>query len=393
MPGKSSIQALRGATKSLIGTGISPFCQELEEGYNNITPQDKERRVLTLKEAEAEYQSNYETRNSENASRYSEYCGKHLVEHLGNKMVIEITEQSVIDYQNARLKEEAAGKTINEEVGQLFRIMGKPGDTVRLKLKEAKRLKLTEREDVGRALTPQEERKILDQAKASSSPHIYPAVVIALNTGLRDSEIRLLRWGQIDLFKTMLTVGKSKTKEGTGRTVPLNSELVRVILDHKKWYEKEIGKAEPDRYVFPHGAHGDYDSKKPVTSLKSAWNTVRRETKVTARFHDLRHTLITKLAESGAGDETVMGIAGHVSRRMLSRYAHIRTEAKRRALEAILNPVVPLIRRGEAGQADRGTLTIVLRAERQKLKVVTTKITTFAGKTLVLAFSSLAQLM
>jgi integrase len=53
------------------------------------------------------------------------------------------------------------------------------------------------------------------------------------------------------------------------------------------------------------------------------------------RIHDLRHTFITKLAESGAGDEVIMAIAGHVSRAMLSRYAHIRTEAKRRALEAI----------------------------------------------------------
>jgi len=57
--------------------------------------------------------------------------------------------------------------------------------------------------------------------------------------------------------------------------------------------------------------------------------------KLSIRFHDLRHTAITKLAESGAGDETIMAIAGHVSRAMLSRYAHIRTEAKRKALEAI----------------------------------------------------------
>jgi hypothetical protein len=45
--------------------------------------------------------------------------------------------------------------------------------------------------------------------------------------------------------------------------------------------------------------------------------------------------VITKLAEAAASDEVVMAIAGHVNRRMLSRYAHIRTEAKRTALEAI----------------------------------------------------------
>jgi integrase len=63
--------------------------------------------------------------------------------------------------------------------------------------------------------------------------------------------------------------------------------------------------------------------------------------KVSARFHDLRHTLIAKLAESGAGDETIMGIAGHVSR-ILSRYAHIRTEAKRKALESIVRTAAPI---------------------------------------------------
>jgi hypothetical protein len=44
---------------------------------------------------------------------------------------------------------------------------------------------------------------------------------------------------------------------------------------------------------------------------------------------------VTELAESGAGDETIMEIAGHVSRQMLSRYSHIRTEAKRAALAAV----------------------------------------------------------
>ena len=53
------------------------------------------------------------------------------------------------------------------------------------------------------------------------------------------------------------------------------------------------------------------------------------------RWHDNRHTLVTELAEGGAGDEVIMSIAGHVSRAMLSRYSHVRMEAKRRALDEI----------------------------------------------------------
>jgi hypothetical protein len=44
---------------------------------------------------------------------------------------------------------------------------------------------------------------------------------------------------------------------------------------------------------------------------------------------------VTELAESGAGDEVIMSIAGHVSRAMLSRYSHVRMEARRRALDDI----------------------------------------------------------
>ena len=51
--------------------------------------------------------------------------------------------------------------------------------------------------------------------------------------------------------------------------------------------------------------------------------------------HDNRHTLVTEISESGAGDEVIMSIAGHVSRAMLSRYSHVRMEAKRRALDEI----------------------------------------------------------
>jgi hypothetical protein len=56
---------------------------------------------------------------------------------------------------------------------------------------------------------------------------------------------------------------------------------------------------------------------------------------VKGRWHDNRHTSVTELAESGAGDEVIMSIAGHDSRAMLSRYSHVRIEAKRRALDEI----------------------------------------------------------
>ena len=56
------------------------------------------------------------------------------------------------------------------------------------------------------------------------------------------------------------------------------------------------------------------------------------------RFHDLRHSSITMLAEGNASEQTIRSIAGHLSQRMLEHYSHIRKEAKRRALAALCAP-------------------------------------------------------
>jgi len=57
------------------------------------------------------------------------------------------------------------------------------------------------------------------------------------------------------------------------------------------------------------------------------------------RFHDLRHTCITKLAEGQASEQKLMSIAGHLSRKMLEHYSHIRMAAKRAALDAIAKAI------------------------------------------------------
>ena len=124
-------------------------------------------------------------------------------------------------------------------------------------------------------------------------------------------------------------MGKSKTNAGTGRKIPINFELIRTLAGHKAWYEKKVCSVTPELYVFPFGDWRQYEPQRPISSFKTSWTNVRNKAGLSIRFHDLRHTAITKLAESGAGDETIMAIAGHVSRAMLSRYAHIRTEAKR----------------------------------------------------------------
>jgi site-specific recombinase XerD len=135
--------------------------------------------------------------------------------------------------------------------------------------------------------------------------------------------------------RLQLTVGNSKTGAGTGRVIPLNETAIAAMEVHAAWYTRRFGHCRPEWYVFPAGKGQPNDPTRPVTTLRTAWTKVRDKAKVVGRWHDNRHTLVTELSESGAGDEVIMSIAGHVSRAMLSRYSHVRMEAKRRALDEI----------------------------------------------------------
>ena len=61
---------------------------------------------------------------------------------------------------------------------------------------------------------------MLAEAAKLPSKNMYPTLVLDLNCGLREKDLRELRWQQIDfVHKKRLTVGKSKTEAGTGRVI------------------------------------------------------------------------------------------------------------------------------------------------------------------------------
>jgi integrase len=170
---------------------------------------------------------------------------------------VDVSDDTIRAYQVSRLKEKASPKSINEEVGFLLRLLGERGDSIRAKLRRDKSLKLANGPSVGKAFSPDQKDQLLLAAvptitkgtqsqKGTRSPNIGPALELALNAGLRDAEIRHLTWAQIDLEKRVLTVGRSKTEAGEGRTIPLNASLMSALLDHSVWFAAKLGEPQPE---------------------------------------------------------------------------------------------------------------------------------------------------
>jgi integrase len=114
----------------------------------------------------------------------------------------------------------------------------------------------------------------------------------------------------------------------------MNQDLFVLLSAHAAWFTKKFGETRPEFYLFPFGSVPS-DPTRPTTTLKTAWDSIRKDAGVLCRLHDLRHTAVTKLAEAGTPESTMLSLVGHMSRAMLERYSHIRMAAKREAVESL----------------------------------------------------------
>lgn len=257
-----------------------------------------------------------------------------------------ITAKRIIEYRAWRAEQGVGPATLNAELGILRRVMKR----ARLWARVADDIRpLRESGSIGRALTHEEQQRLLKTAVMRPEwETAYIAAVLCLNTTARGCELKGLRWADVDLFAKALTICKSKTQAGE-RVVPLTTVACSALARLRARAES-FGPVEPAHYVFAaftpkftfsgkdvvdYNVTG-FDPTRHLNSWRSAWRTLTKRANLPGfRFHDLRHCAITSLAESGASDSTIMAIAGHVSRRMLERYSHVRMEAKRTALETL----------------------------------------------------------
>jgi integrase len=210
--------------------------RELEKGFNGLSD-ERQGRIRSVGELAEGFLADYKVRQPKSAS-FAQHALGHVVRLMGDVMAVDVTDKAVVKYQTGRLKEHAAAKTVNDEVGFLLRILPvAQAGAIRAQLRTRKQLKLKGNKRVGKAYTPEEKVVLIRAAKnAPRSKAVYLATMFGLHAGMRDKEIRTLTWSSLDLGKRMVTVGKSKTDAGTGRTIPMNEDLYGAVVGYTKWY-------------------------------------------------------------------------------------------------------------------------------------------------------------
>ena len=163
-----------------------------------------------------------------------------------------------------------------------------------------------------RASNPRERRlnsgeleRLLAACETSRSRWLPAVIQLAIETGMRRSELLGMRWDDVDLEAR--TVLLRNTKNGMPRRVPLSTQALNVMKDAPRC--------------------GDTVFVVSANALRLAWDRLRQRAGVSGlRFHDLRHEAISRFFERGLNVPEVAMISGHRDPRMLFRYTHPKAE-------------------------------------------------------------------
>ncbi len=143
-------------------------------------------------------------------------------------------------------------------------------------------------------------------------------------TGLRQGTVCRLEWSQVDMQRHVAWIHPDQSKNRRALGVALNSEARDVLLE-------QVGKHK--RYVFTYNG-------KPVKQVntKSWKKAVKQAGLDDFRWHDLRHTWASWLAQAGTPLYVIQEADGWQSQTMVQRYAHLSAEHLLAHVERIAAP-------------------------------------------------------
>jgi integrase len=167
-----------------------------------------------------------------------------------------------------------------------------------------------------------------DRRKKRLQHRIYE-LDIALGTGMRKGEQYGLRWRDIDFRQKLIVLRDTKNK--SSRTVPMIDDVVYAFTELRK-----LSLERKDRAVDqPNSAPEDVVFG--IGDNKKWWESALKEAKIkNLRWHDLRHTFCSRLAQAGVSLKVIQEAAGHKTISMSARYAQMDQTTLLNAM-AILN--------------------------------------------------------
>ncbi len=261
--------------------------------------------------------------------KHNRYYVQVFRDYFGNRLLRELTHADLRAFRSHRLTvptqygKQRSVTMVNRELACLRRILNiaeregfiprnpfRSGDSLISAADEVKR---------ERVLTHDEEARLLEACKGRRA-HLRPFLIAALDTAMRSGELMNLRWSDVCFASGLLTVRAENSKTNRARIVAITPRLRTELL--ALWHSST------------------HDGNARVFGIKNnvrkSFEGVCKAAKVEGfRFHDARHTALTRMIAAGVAPMECMKVSGHSQYATFARYVNPTEQAVKRAAEAL----------------------------------------------------------
>jgi integrase len=314
---------------------------DVHETRNEIRKQEQ-RKGLTLERFLEDHYKDYLIGLNPKQAHKAYISIKNGFAYLANKPIEDITALEVQQWVTERSKQGRAPSTIRSVFNRFKAAMNRAVEWELIEGHNLDKVKLIKGDNtLVRYLSKEQEAALFEQVRLRDErlrqeefnrtnvmpteryiDYLEPLIIMAVNTGMRKSEMLSLRWEHISMDNRYLTIRSENAKSKKKRIIPLNDTLYNML---ETWH-----KQNPDNdHVLVHLG-------KPLEYFQHPWKQVLAGAKIDEfRFHDLRHHFASKLVMAGVDLNVVRELLGHADLKMTLRYAHLAPEQKAAAVSLI----------------------------------------------------------
>jgi integrase len=284
-------------------------------GEDPSTERKALRNALTVARLCDEYQARDNGKKPATVKSDNSRIKLHIKPKLGQLKVVSITSEQIEDFVRS-LRPGSQGRVLGL-LGAIF------AWAVKRKLRPDNPVRGVEKPKEVKKTRRLSEAEYAQFGAARNGDMVSDIFLMLAVTGWRSSEVKNLRWSEVDLDRSVATLGDTKT----GLSVrPLSKIAVQII-------EAQTRKGP---YVFEH-EHG-----KPIGNLHSRWIKLQMPRDVTP--HCLRHSLASLAADMGISDHLISGLLGHAGKGITSRYMHLSDRSLIEVADRVANETLRLMR-------------------------------------------------
>lgn len=247
-------------------------------------------------------------------------------DHIGDMRLCDVTPSVIVEMRTKMLTQprrqggQRSGASWNRYLALLRHVLATAErEWMWIESNPARRVKM-EKESRGKTrwLEADERASLLKSCREGAEPRLLLIVTLALATAMRRSEIRFLRWSEVNLKARRITLPPERSKNGRERVVPLSKQAAELLTQHGR-----VRRIDSD-YVFP--GQESASGIEPLDFRNEFEKAVKAAGLKDVSFHTLRHTALSVAAMAGANTRELMDFGGHLSVATSARYQHLAAE-------------------------------------------------------------------